>query len=90
MSDAVMTLLGVIIGALITAVPVYLQSKRQERREALRLAAEAGLKDYESRVAKDIPSSSPIIFVWLYIRLMKLIEEDALTDEDIEGQGQTQ
>jgi hypothetical protein len=76
-------LISALIGGLIAAVPVLVQSRRQERREALRLAADAALKDYESRAQKDVPSSSPIIFVWYYIRLMQLIEKNKFTKEAI-------
>ena len=83
MSDAVLTagisLVSAVIGGLIAALPVIIQTKRQERGEAIRLAAEAGLKAYEAQVDKGVPSSSPIIFVWYHIRLMQLIEEGKLT-----------
>jgi hypothetical protein len=80
---SIISLFSAVIGGVIAAVPVLIQSRRQERREALRLAADAALKDYESRAQKDVPSSSPIIFVWYYIRLMQLIEKNKLTREAI-------
>jgi hypothetical protein len=82
-SRAFQNLVAVVIGGLIATVPVLIQSWRQERREAARLAAEAGLKDYESRVARGINSSPPIIFIWMYTKLMNLIAKGELTDADI-------
>jgi len=90
MSEAKLTLISaaagaaaVIIGALIAGLFNYLQSARQDRRDAIKLAAEAAWKDYELRVDKGIPSSPAFIFVWYHVRLMQLIERDKLTREAI-------
>jgi len=83
MSDAVMYLISAVVGGAIAAVPVFIQSRRQERREAFKLAAETAWKDYEFQQQKGIPTSSAIIFVWQHVRLMKLIEDDKLTRHEI-------
>ena len=44
-SKAALTLISVVVGALIPIVPNLIESKRQERREAIKLAAEAAWKD---------------------------------------------
>jgi hypothetical protein len=82
-SKAALTLISVVVGALIPIVPNLIKSKRQERREAIKLAAEAAWKDYELQVQRGVQSSSAIIFVWYHIRLMQQIVRGKLTPEAI-------
>jgi hypothetical protein len=76
-------IIGALGGALITGLIGLYQSKSQDRRDAIKLAAEAAWKDYELRAGKGIPSSPAFIFVWYHVRLMQLIERGKLTREAI-------
>ena len=83
MSEGLYTVIGAAIGALASLGSLYVSSWFQERRDRIRLAAEAAWKDYELRVQKGIPSSYAAIFVWYHVRFMQLIERDKLTPEAI-------
>jgi hypothetical protein len=72
---------GAFGGALITGVLNLIQSRSQQRRDAIRLAAETAWKDYELRVEKGIPSSPAFIYVWYHVRLMQLAQADAGGDQ---------
>ncbi len=81
MSEGFYTLMGAAVGALASICGLLISSWLQDRRDRIRLAAEAAWKDYELQMEKGVPSSSAAIFVWYHVRLMQLIERGKLTRE---------
>jgi hypothetical protein len=84
MSDAaltgLLTLLGAVVGGLSSFAAVWIQSRKQDRRERLRHAAELALADYNFR-AKHTDTMAMSVFLAYQVNLMDLIERDKLTPE---------
>jgi hypothetical protein len=84
MSDAaltgLLTLLGAVVCGLSSFAAVWIQSRKQDRRERLRHAAELALADYNFR-AKHTDTMAMSVFLAYQVNLMDLIERDKLTPE---------
>jgi len=79
-------LIGALIGAGASFGAIYIQSWIQDRRAAVRLAAELALEDYKLRM-QAAPPGTPFppatVFIDYQVKIMKLIERGKLTPETL-------
>jgi hypothetical protein len=77
-------LIGAVIGAAASFGAILIQSKMQDRRAAIRHAAELGLADYKLRMQIALPGTKfppAALFIAYEMKIMKLLEKGKLTPE---------
>ena len=72
--SGVYTVVGVIIGAVITQISNFFQQQKQLKKEQIRIAYEMGVKEYETIIKNGKPSAKVVpleIFVLYYLKSAK-------------------
>ena len=88
---AVFGLIGTIVGAAAAIITTWVQQHNQNKREATRLAAEMGFKDYshDLALAQQLEGETRVRSLTLYMayhaELMRLVQEEEVTKENLEA-----
>lgn len=80
---------GALIGALASIVTIIVQSRSQNKRERIRMAAQMAIEELKmsieiaSKSGKRAFISSPTVYLHYHMKLMELIENDSLDPDTL-------